>query len=149
MKIAIGCDDAAYGLKNQLKDYLEQSGFALIDVGVYDEAPSHYPDIAQILCEKIRDKSVERGILLCGTGIGMSITANKVPGVRAAVVHDVFSAERSIKSNDCQVLCMGARVVAFEYAKVLVDKWLESRFTGGPSAKKVERIVEIERHYAK
>lgn len=149
MKLVIGCDEAAYKLKNQLKNYLEEREFEVIDVGVYNEDPSYYPDTAQSLCEKIRDKSAERGILLCGTGIGMSITANKIPGIRAAVGHDVFSVERSIKSNNCQVLCMGARVVAFEYAKILLDIWLDSAFVGGASVKKVERIMEIERQYAK
>ena len=89
----------------------------------------------------------ERAILMCGTGIGMAITANKVPGIRAAVCHDVYSAERARKSNDCQVMALGARVVGEEYAKRLVDTWMESDFEGGKSSAKVERIKEIEQEF--
>jgi ribose 5-phosphate isomerase B len=86
---------------------------------------------------------------MCGTGIGMAITANKVPGVRAAVCHDVYATQRARKSNDCQIMALGARVVGEELAKALVDTWLESSFEGGKSAEKVERIKDIEGHYAK
>lgn len=147
MNIVIGCDEAAYKLKEILKPYIEENGHKVMDIGVYNEDASLYPDTAKRLCEKIVDKSCERGILLCGTGIGMAITANKIPGIRAAVGHDMFSVERSIKSNDCQILCMGARVIAPEYAKLLVDQWLACEFSGGASAEKVERIMEIEREY--
>ena len=90
-----------------------------------------------------------QAILMCGTGIGVAITANKVPGVRAAVCHDMYSAQRARKSNDCQIMALGARVVGEELAKTLVDTWLDSSFEGGKSAEKVERIKEIEGHYAK
>ena len=149
MNIVIGCDEAAYRLKEIIKEYVEQLGHTVTDIGVYNEEPSLYPDTAQRLCEKITDHSCERGILLCGTGIGMAITANKIPGIRAAVGHDLFSVERSIKSNNCQVLCMGARVIAPQYAKLLVERWLECAFAGGASAEKVERIMEIEQEYRK
>lgn len=147
MKLVIGCDEAAYKLKEIVKLYLKAKGHQVLDIGVYNEEESLYPNTAMTLCGKIVDKSCERGILLCGTGIGMAITANKVPGIRAAVGHDLFSVERSIKSNNCQVLCMGARVIAPEYAKLLIDRWLNCVFSGGGSAKKVERIMEIEREY--
>ncbi|MDF9824357.1 ribose 5-phosphate isomerase B [Breznakia sp. PF5-3] len=149
MKIVIGCDEAAYKLKEQIKQYLIKKGEEVKDIGVYDEHPSSYPDIAQTLCNNILDGSHERGILLCGTGIGMAITANKIPGIRAAVCHDMFSLERSIKSNNCQVLCMGARVIAPQYAQLLIDTWLECEFAGGKSTPKVERIMEIEAQYTK
>lgn len=84
---------------------------------------------------------------MCGTGIGMAITANKVPGIRAAVAHDIFSLERMIKSNNCQVLCMGARIIAPQSAQLLIDRWLEIDFVDGPSTPKVERIMEIEAQY--
>lgn len=144
MKLVIGCDEAAYRLKETLKDYLIELGHDVMDIGVYNEEPSMYPDIAKGLCKKITDHSCERGILLCGTGIGMAITANKIPGIRAAVGHDMFSVERSIKSNNCQVLCLGARVIAPQYAKLLVERWMSCEFTGGASAHKVARIMEIE-----
>lgn len=147
MKIVIGCDEAAYQLKESIKKNLENGGYEVLDVGVYNEDPSMYPDTAKKLCDKIVDHTCERGILLCGTGIGMAITANKIPGIRAAVAHDIFSLERMILSNDCQVLCMGARVIAPQSAQMLVNHWLELHFAGGPSAKKVERIMEIESQY--
>ena len=147
MKLVIGCDEAAYRLKETMKEYIIQLGHEVKDIGVYNEEPSLYPDTAQKLCACITDGSCERGILLCGTGIGMAITANKIPGIRAAVGHDLFSVERSIKSNHGQVLCMGARVIAPQYAKLLAERWLECDFAGGASAEKVARIMEIEQEY--
>lgn len=144
MKLIIGCDEAAYELKETLITYLENKGYELVDVGTYQAKPCLYPDVAQALCEKILNHEAEKGILLCGTGIGMAITANKMPGIRAAVGHDLFSIERSRKSNDCQVLCMGARIVAPQYAQMLVDHWLDCEFSGGPSREKVAEITKIE-----
>ena len=144
MKIVIGCDEAAFTLKEIIKKDLIEKKHEVIDVGVYDEKPSLYPDTAAKLCEQIINKHAQRGILLCGTGIGMAITANKIPGIRAAVAHDVFSLERMIKSNNCQVLCMGARVIAPQSAQLLVQHWLEISFVDGPSSEKVNRIMEIE-----
>lgn len=147
MKIVIGCDEAAFTLKEIIKKDLIEKKHEVIDVGVYDENPSLYPDTAAKLCEQIINKEAHRGILLCGTGIGMAITANKIPGIRAAVAHDVFSLERMIKSNNCQVLCMGARVIAPQSAQLLVQHWLEISFVDGPSSEKVNRIMEIEAKY--
>lgn len=149
MKIVVGCDEAAYKLKEQIKQYLIDKGEEVTDIGVYNENPSSYPDIAQTLCNEILNGNCERGILMCGTGIGMAITANKIPGIRAAVCHDMFSLERSIKSNNCQVLCMGARVIAPQYAELLVERWLTCEFVDGRSTPKVERIMEIESQYTK
>ena len=149
MKIVVGCDEAAYKLKEQVKKHLEDKGYDITDVGVYNEDPSLYPDTAEKLCLEITNGNCEKGILMCGTGIGMAITANKIPGIRAAVGHDMFSVERSIKSNNCQVLCMGARVVAYQYAERLIDTWLGCEFAGGASAQKVDRIMEIEEEYKK
>ena len=106
-----------------------------------------YPDVAKTVAEAVAAGEFERGILVCGTGIGMAITANKVPGIRAAVCHDPFSTERSRKSNDAQIMCMGERVIGVELAKYLVDIWLKCDFAGGGSAPKVERIMEVERSY--
>lgn len=149
MKIVIGCDEAAYKMKELLKEYITKKGHEIVDVGVYNEEPSLYPDTAEKVCLKITDGTCERGLILCGTGIGMAITANKVPGIRAAVAHDIFSLERMIKSNNCQVLCMGARIIAPQSAQLLIDRWLEIEFVDGPSTKKVERIMEIESNYKK
>ncbi|MEN6313345.1 MAG: ribose 5-phosphate isomerase B [Clostridiaceae bacterium] len=147
MKIAIGCDEAALNYKNTIRDMLTEQGIEMIDFGTYDEAPVLYPDIAVAVGEAIVRGEAERGILLCGTGIGMSISANKIPGIRAAVCHDSFSAERSRKSNDAQIICMGARVIGIELAKQLVMIWLHSDFAGGGSTAKVEQIKAYERKY--
>ena len=140
MKIAIGCDEAAFDMKETIRKYLEEKGHEMIDCGTYDKNPVLYPDIAVKTARKITSGEAERGILICGTGIGMAISANKVPGIRAAVCHDSFSTERSRKSNDAQIMCMGARVIGIELAKQLVDIWLKCEFAGGGSTAKVERI---------
>ena len=147
LSIALGCDEAAYNLKETVRSYLEKQGHTVKDYGVYNTEPSLYPNIALEVSSAVADGQHERAILMCGTGIGMAITANKVPGIRAAVCHDVYSAERARKSNDCQVMALGARVVGEEYAKRLVDTWLDSDFEGGKSAAKVERIKEIEQEF--
>jgi ribose 5-phosphate isomerase B len=147
MKIAIGCDEAAYQLKESIKGYLLEQGEEVEDFGVYDTKPSLYPDIAVTVSMSVAEGKNERGILLCGTGIGMAITANKVPGIRAAVCHDSYSAERARKSNDAQIMTMGARVVGEELAKNLVDIWLKSEFQGGGSEAKVNRISEYEQEF--
>lgn len=148
ISIGVGCDEAAYQLKEMLRGYLEKQGHRVKDYGVYNTEPSLYPNIALEVSSAVAEGKHERGILMCGTGIGMAITANKVPGIRAAVCHDVYSAERARKSNDCQVMALGARVVGEEYAKSLVDAWLKSDFEGGKSSAKVERIKEIEQEFA-
>jgi ribose 5-phosphate isomerase B len=147
--IAVGCDEAAFRLKEAIRSYLEKKGLTVEDFGVYNTDPSLYPDIAENVARSVAEGKHPQAILMCGTGIGMAITANKVPGIRAAVCHDVYSTQRARKSNDCQIMALGARVVGEELAKALVDTWLESSFEGGKSAEKVERIKEIEGHYAK
>jgi ribose 5-phosphate isomerase B len=147
--IVIGADDAGLGLKGIIKGYLDDLGVAYDDVGVDTlDATAlgiDYPDVAETAATGIRDGRYDRGILICGTGIGMAITANKVPGVRAAQAHDVYSAQRARKSNDAQVLTMGARVIGPETAKTIVAAWLESEFDGGGSTRKVAKIADLER----
>lgn len=147
MKIALGCDEAAFQLKESIKKYLIDLGEEVQDFGVYDTKPSLYPDVAVKAAKSIVNGENERGILLCGTGIGMAITANKVPGIRAAVCHDPYSAERSRKSNNAQIMTMGARVIGEELAKNLVSIWLKSEFQGGGSTAKVNRINEYEKEF--
>jgi ribose 5-phosphate isomerase B len=149
MTIAMGADDAAYGLKEIIKSYLESLHIEVTDYGVYDTRPSLYPDIAVKVAVAISEGKHERGILMCGTGLGMAITANKVPGIRAATCHDTYSAERARKSNNAQILTMGARVIGPELAKTVVDAWLKSEFEGGGSTEKVERIMEYEKRFQK
>jgi ribose 5-phosphate isomerase B len=145
MKIAIGCDEAAYDLKELVKKYLLELDHTVEDFGTFDNRPVQYPDIAFAVAEKVAAGQFPRAILMCGTGIGMAICANKVPGVRAAQAHDTYSAERARKSNDAQVLALGARVVGPELAKSIVKAWLDSEFEPARSGPKVERIREYER----
>ncbi len=144
MRLIIGCDEAAYSLKMVIIDHLKEKGYEVDDFGAEKGEVVLYPDVAYKVADQIAAGNYERGILLCGTGIGMSICANKVPGVRAAVCHDPFSTERARKSNNAQIMCMGERVVGVELAKYLVDIWLDCEFAGGGSAPKVDRIMELE-----
>ncbi|WP_420991950.1 ribose 5-phosphate isomerase B [Cupriavidus sp. 30B13] len=144
MKLAIGCDEAAFDLKELLKQHLATRGFDVTDFGTHDASPVHYPNIAFAVAEKVAQGDFERAVLLCGTGIGMAIAANKVCGIRAAQCHDTYSAERASRSNDAQIITMGARVVGPELAKAIVDTWLAASFLGGRSAPKVARIKEYE-----
>lgn len=148
MKIAVGCDEAAYALKVEIINHLKKKPeIEYKDFGADKGEVVLYPDIAKRVAEAIADGEYERGILVCGTGIGMAITANKVPGIRAAVCHDPFSTERSRKSNDAQIMCMGERVIGVELAKYLIDIWLGCDFAGGGSIPKVKRIEEVEQSY--
>ena len=138
--VAIGSDDAGYRLKGLLVGLLEEEGLEVVDFGCHSEDPVDYPDVAFEVAEAVARGEHDRGILICGTGIGMSIAANKVPGVRAAQAHDPYSAERARKSNDAQILALGARVIGPELAKSIVRTWLRAEFTGGGSARKVGKI---------
>jgi len=148
-RLVIGADDAGLSLKTVIRGYLDERGVPYDDVGV--DTPDatalgiDYPDVAETAATGIRDGRYDRGILICGTGIGMAITANKVPGVRAALAHDVYSAQRARRSNDAQVLTMGARVIGPEAAKTVVGAWLDAEFDGGGSTRKVAKIVDLER----
>lgn len=146
MKIVIDCDDAALALKKTIVSHLESRGVEVTDLDYLGSHPgAFYPEIGYNLALKIRDGSFGRGILICGTGLGMAMIANKVEGVYAGVCHDVYSAERLRKSNDAQVLTMGARVIGSELAKTIVDAWLQSEFQGGGSQPKVDQMRSLEK----
>ena len=149
MKIAIGCDEAGCGLKHIIIDLLQKEGIEVTDEGCRDDEVVLYPNIAERVANIVADGEADRGILICGTGIGVAMAANKVKGIRAAVCHDPFSTERSRKSNDAQIMCMGARVIGPELAKMLVKLWLTCDFAGGGSAPKVEAIKQMEEKYFK
>jgi ribose 5-phosphate isomerase B len=144
MKLAIGCDEAACELKEVLKKHLLEQGHDVTDFGTHDGKPVLYPDVAIAVAERVAQGEYPRAVLLCGTGIGMAISANKVTGIRAAQCHDTYSAERAARSNDAQIVTIGARVVGPELAKAIVDSWLRSTFDGGRSAPKVQRITDYE-----
>ncbi|MFZ4962702.1 ribose 5-phosphate isomerase B [Pseudomonas sp. Mn2068] len=143
--VAIGCDEAGYELKEVLKRYIETLGHPVEDFGTHSLDPVLYPDIALAVANAIKGGAHRLGVLVCGTGIGMAISANKVFGIRAAQAHDTYSAERARKSNDAQILSIGARVVGAELAKSVVKSFLESEFEAERSGAKVERINAIER----
>jgi len=146
MKIAIDCDDAAINLKKTIVDHLKSVGADITDLDYSaDKKVAHYPEIGYNLALKIKDGSFDRGILICGTGLGMAMIANKVETVYAGVCHDVFSAERLKKSNDAQIITMGERVIGPELAKTIIDAWLRSEFLGGGSQVKVDQMRELEK----
>jgi ribose 5-phosphate isomerase B len=144
MKVAIGCDEAGFELKGRIIGYLGELGHEVKDFGCHSSDPVDYPDVGFALAKAVADSEFARGVLICGTGIGMAIVANKVPGVRAAVCHDLYSTERARKSNDAQVMTLGARVIGVETAKAMVKVWMESEFQGGGSARKVQKINDGE-----
>lgn len=146
MKIAIDCDDAAVSLKVTVLRHLIAKGCDITDLDfLSNKDGAHYPEIGYNLALKVQCGEYDRGILICGTGLGMAMVANKVEGVYAGVCHDVFSAERLVKSNNAQILTMGERVIGHELAKKIVDAWLESEFQGGGSVVKVEQMRAIEK----
>lgn len=149
MKIMVGSDEAGFEMKGLISKLLLEKGHEVIDVGVYNEDPVLYPDIAVKGALKILEGEVEKGILICGTGIGMAMTANRIPGIRAAVCHDSYSTERSVLSNDAQIMCMGARVIGPELAKMLVSQWIELKYVDGRSTPKIERMMEYDSQYKK
>ncbi|KAF2026340.1 ribose 5-phosphate isomerase [Setomelanomma holmii] len=149
LRIAIGCDDAGVSYKKAIIKDLEASDLVsdITDVGVPEHSDkTAYPHIAVDAAQLVAQGKADRAVLICGTGLGVAISANKVPGIRAVTAHDSFSVERAILSNDAQVLCMGERVVGIELARRLVKEWLGYRFDkSSASAKKVEAIMEHER----
>jgi len=147
-RIVVGADHLGRGLKDVLRDHLTAQGYAVEDMGVTSDDAMDYPDVAFALADRIGRGEFPRGILVCGTGLGMAICANKVPGVRAAPVLDPHSAERAIASNDAQVITFGSQIVGPEVAKKLTDIWLANEFQGGRSAPKVAKITAGERQRA-
>lgn len=144
MKIAIGSDHNGYDLKEIIRRFLEENNIEVVDYGCKSNMESDYPDVAFAVANDIRAGKFERGILICGTGIGVAISANKVPGVRAAQCHDTYSAERARKSNNAQIMTLGGKVIGTEIALKIVQAWLESEFQGGNSDRKVKKIIEFE-----
>lgn len=145
MKIAIGCDNLGIDLKNRLISLFSEKGHEFKDFGVGPDQTTDYPDIGEAVAKAVSAGEVDRGILICGTGIGMCITANKVKGAYAAVCHDVYSTQRSILSNNANIMCMGAIVIGPATAETLADIWLGLTFVDGRSTPKIQRVYEIEK----
>lgn len=142
--IVIGCDHAAYELKNKVIAHLKEKGYTVLDVGTNSGDSCNYPDFAHAACQKIQDGEAPLGILICGTGIGMCIAANKHRGIRAAVCSDTFSARLTRQHNDANVLCFGARVVGEGLAMDLVDAFLDAEYMGGKHQVRIDMITAIE-----
>ncbi len=145
MKIVIGCDHGGLEHKNAIAQHLIERGFEVIDHGIYENHSVDYPDIAVKVCADIVDGKADKGILVCGTGIGMSIAANKVKGIRAAACSEHFSAKFTRLHNDSNILCLGGRVIGVGTAIELADLFVDTEFEGGRHANRVDKIMAIER----
>ena len=144
MKIAVGSDHAGLGLKAELCAHLEALGHRTEDLGTHSAESCDYPEFAEVVARAVADGSADWGLLVCGTGVGMSISANKVEGVRAAVVSDTFSARMTRLHNNANILCLGERVVGGGLAKEILDAWLSAEFEGGRHQRRIDKIHQIE-----
>lgn len=149
MKIALGSDHGGFKLKEVIKEYLTEENIQFEDFGTFGKDSVDYPDFALKVAEAVADGQYERGILICGTGIGIGIAANKVPGIRAALCHDVFSAKASREHNNANILTMGERVIGLGLALEIVKTWLAAEFTGGRHSCRIDKIQGIEKKYNK
>ncbi|MGZ4106810.1 MAG: ribose 5-phosphate isomerase B [Tumebacillaceae bacterium] len=147
MKIAIAADHGGFTLKETIKKQLESLGLEYHDFGSYSEESVDYPDYGIQVAEAVAKGEYERGILICGTGLGMSIVANKVPGIRCALLHDTFSAKATREHNDTNVMAMGARVIGPGLAEEIVHLWLTTEFSGGRHQNRLDKIAAIEERY--
>ena len=144
MRIVIGCDHRGIALKQFIIDFLPELGHSYADMGAYSTYAVDYPDIARKIATGVANGNYDRGMLICSTGIGMCMSANKVKGIRAALCHDVFTATRARLHNDANVLCLGAEVVGQDMAKDIVTAFLNTQFEGGRHIKRLEKIRDLE-----
>lgn len=144
MKLAIGNDHTAVEMKKQIMLYLQQQGIEVIDLGTNDSGSFNYPVSGYKVAKLVAAGEVDGGVLICGTGVGISLAANKVKGIRACVCSEPYSARLSKQHNNTNIICFGARVVGIEIAKMIVDEWLNTEFEGGRHQKRVDMITEIE-----
>ncbi|MBI5562341.1 MAG: ribose 5-phosphate isomerase B [Deltaproteobacteria bacterium] len=144
-RLAIASDHAGRELKEDLKAYLKEIGVEAVDMGVDNDASVDYPDYGSPVAERVSKGEVAKGVLICGTGIGMSILANKYRGVRAALVSDVYTARMSREHNDANILVIGGRIVGKGLAREIIKTWLETKFEGGRHQRRLDKITEVER----
>jgi ribose 5-phosphate isomerase B len=150
MKIALGNDHAGFSLKADVVKYLEELNIEVVDCGSYDNQPVDFPDIAQEVCSKVNEGKVDRGLMVCGTGVGASIAANKIPGIRASVCHDVHSARQCVEHDDVNVMCIGAQIVGSWLAKDLLQAFFNAEFsTEEHFRRRVKKLEKMEIVYAK
>ncbi len=144
MTVVVGCDHGGFELKEMLSAHLKNKGFHVIDVGTYDTNSVDYPDIAQKACEEVTSGRCEWGVLVCGTGIGISIAANKIQGIRCAVVSNEYSAEMTRRHNNANMLAFGGRVTGPDLAKNILDAFIKAEFEGGRHQKRIDKISALE-----
>lgn len=149
MKIAVGCDHGGYALKEAVIAELQKRGIEIVDKGCADTSSVDYPDYALAVAEEVASGACERGVLMCGTGIGISIAANKVKGIRCAVCHDMFTAAMSAEHNKANIIALGGRILTPEQAAEMVGIWLDTPFGGGRHQSRVDKISAIEEKYFK
>ena len=147
-KVAFGCDHVGFILKDEILAHLQARGVEVIDKGAWSAERTDYPRYASGVAQAVIDGEVDGGILICGTGVGISITANKFPGIRAVVCSEPYSARLSRQHNNTNILAFGSRVVGLELAKMIVDSWLDADFEGGRHQTRVEAIAAIEQRHA-
>lgn len=147
MKIGLGSDHAGYELKEYIKEYLREKGIEYIDYGTNSTESVDYPEFGAKVAEAVKNGECDKGIISCGTGIGISISANKVPGIRCALCGDCYSARMSIEHNDANILAIGARVTGRDLAIEIVEAWLKAAFQGGKHERRVNKIKDIEKKY--
>jgi ribose 5-phosphate isomerase B len=145
MQIGVACDHGGFELKEELKAFLKSLGAEPVDMGTFSEESVDYPDFGVLVAEKVSRGELEKGILVCGTGIGMSMVANKFPRIRAALANDLYSSRCSREHNDANILIIGGRIVGKELAKEIVKVWLETPFAGGRHKKRLEKIEALEK----
>ena len=150
MRIVVGADHAGFELKDILAAYLRHRGHEVVDVGTNSDDPVDYPDYADALSQAILDGRAERGVLVCGSGVGSSVAANKIPGIRAGLCHNTYSARQGVEHDNMNVLVLGARVIGIEVARELVDSFLGAQFNGAERhRRRVEKIKALEKRYCK
>ena len=149
MRITIGSDHAGWEMKEDLKPYLEKMGHEVRDLGTNSPESVDYPDYALAVARAVAGGEAERGIIICGTGIGSSIVANKVPGIRAALCHNRYTAEMSRSHNDANLLCLGGRVIDKKSAREIIKVWLATSFSGARHTRRLKKLLEIEEKYLK
>ena len=148
MRIAVGADHAGFALKEDLAAYLRELGHQVLDVGTHSTAPVDYPDYAEAVGNAVLDGRVERAVLICGSGVGASVAANKLPGIRAGLCHDTYSAHQGVEHDDMNVLVMGSRVIGPELARELVRAFLGATFSGeARHVRRLEKVKELESRY--
>jgi ribose 5-phosphate isomerase B len=149
MKLVIGSDHAGFALKEQVRDHLKAAGHEVVDLGAYNAEPSDYPDFAELVGQAIRRGDAPRGILICGSGVGVCVAANKIPGIRAGMCHDTYSAHQGVEHDDMNVLVLGARIIGSEVAFELANSFVGARFLAeeGRFVRRYKKVLAIEAKY--